>query len=70
MKDRNNKNSLSLDNMINDAVDKGLITFSTQWIENAKQKRRKNLSEELAYSQLLPKVGKIDKIILGKERLN
>jgi hypothetical protein len=56
--------------MINDAVDKGLITFSTQWIENAKQKRRKNLSEELAYSQLLPKVGKIDKIILGKERLN
>ena len=53
----------TLDEMISDAVDKGLIYFSNTWIEKAVQQKSRNMTLGLACSKLY--VG-----VIGKERMN
>ena len=55
---------------INDAVSKGLISFSPVWIDKAIEKKAKNLTIELVHSKKILNIDKKDRMIIQKERLN
>ena len=57
------ENNLTLDEMITDAVDKGLIYFSNTWIERAVQQHTRNMTVGLACSK--PYIG-----VITKESIN
>lgn len=65
-----NVNSNWLDNSINDAVEKGLISFSSTWIERAVVTKNPRLSVALADSTLIKKFDRIDIAVLRIEHLN